>query len=84
METRCGMEEQEAEQQPPPEQQGKKLKVKTRGLLTPSRSNEGEALVAAAHVRALIETAGLKPEEIAVITPYNAQVGPCLGADARC
>lgn len=30
--------------------------------------------VVAAHVKALIEEAGLRPEEIAVITPYNAQV----------
>lgn len=38
-----------------------------------SKSNEGEARVVDKHVRALLH-AGLKPEEIAVITPYNKQV----------
>jgi len=38
-----------------------------------SKSNEMEASVVALHVKKLVE-AGLKCEEIAVITPYNAQV----------
>lgn len=42
-------------------------------LLALSKSNEGEARVVARHVRALLD-AGLKQEEVAVITPYNKQV----------
>lgn len=38
-----------------------------------SKSNEGEAKVVAAHVRSLVE-AGVQPQQIAVITPYSAQV----------
>ena len=38
-----------------------------------SKGNEGEADIVAAHVMALI-TAGLKPDDIAVIAPYNLQV----------
>ncbi len=38
-----------------------------------SRSNEGEAGIVVRHVETLIE-AGVRPDEIAVITPYNAQV----------
>lgn len=38
-----------------------------------SRFNEGEAQIVAQHVKALIEQ-GLKPEQIAVISPYNGQV----------
>jgi hypothetical protein len=40
-----------------------------------SKRNEGEARVTAAHVRRLV-AAGVRPGDIAVITPYNAQV--CL------
>lgn len=39
-----------------------------------SRSNEGEAGLVAMHVERLVE-AGVAPSDIAVITPYNAQVG---------
>jgi ATP-dependent RNA/DNA helicase IGHMBP2 len=39
-----------------------------------SRKNEGEAHIARKIVRSLIN-AGLPPEEIAVISPYNGQVG---------
>ncbi|RLN06442.1 hypothetical protein BBJ28_00011414 [Nothophytophthora sp. Chile5] len=46
---------------------------KKAGTLKLSKSNEGEARVVARHVRALLE-AGLKQEEVAVITPYNKQV----------
>ncbi|RHY45466.1 hypothetical protein DYB34_010996 [Aphanomyces astaci] len=43
-------------------------------LLGASKSNPGEAQVVAQHVTALLAT-GLKPSEVAVITPYNGQVG---------
>lgn len=38
-----------------------------------SKSNEGEARIVAKHVHALL-AAGLKEDEVAVITPYNKQV----------
>lgn len=38
-----------------------------------SKSNEGEAKLAAKHLHELID-AGLKPSQCAIITPYNAQV----------
>lgn len=38
-----------------------------------SKSNEMEAALVRQHVRGLVE-AGVKPEDIAVVTPYNAQV----------
>ena len=41
--------------------------------LADSKSNEMEALLVRLHVSKLVE-AGVKPEDIAVITPYNAQV----------
>ncbi|ETW07255.1 hypothetical protein H310_01819 [Aphanomyces invadans] len=44
------------------------------GILKASKSNQGEALVAVQHVKALLAT-GLRPSEVAVITPYNGQVG---------
>ncbi|GMF31750.1 unnamed protein product [Phytophthora lilii] len=46
---------------------------KGNNILQLSKSNEGEARVVARHVRALLD-AGLKEEEVAVITPYNKQV----------
>ncbi|KAG3179374.1 DNA-binding protein [Phytophthora cactorum] len=46
---------------------------KTSSILQLSKSNEGEARVVARHVCALLE-AGLKEDEVAVITPYNKQV----------
>ncbi|KAJ4522224.1 hypothetical protein HRR83_003812 [Exophiala dermatitidis] len=42
-------------------------------LLGDSKSNETEAAVAAMHVTHLIE-AGVKEEDIAIVTPYNAQL----------
>lgn len=42
-------------------------------LLGDSKSNEMEAMVVARHVDNLID-AGLRPESIAVITPYNGQL----------
>ena len=50
---------------------GKKSSV--RSLLGDSRSNEMEALLVKQHVEKLV-AAGVKPEDIAVVTPYNAQV----------
>lgn len=44
-----------------------------RSLLTDSKSNEMEAALAARHVASLI-SAGLHQSDIAVITPYNAQL----------
>ncbi|KAL5094415.1 hypothetical protein Trisim1_007001 [Trichoderma cf. simile WF8] len=37
-----------------------------------SRSNEREATLVRQHVKQLVE-AGVRPEDIAVVTPYNAQ-----------
>lgn len=39
-----------------------------------SKANAGEARLVVAHVLALLH-AGLRPAEVAVVTPYNAQVG---------
>ncbi|KAJ5306009.1 hypothetical protein N7508_005024 [Penicillium antarcticum] len=44
-----------------------------KGLLGDSKSNEMEALVVARHVDNLVD-AGIRPESIAVITPYNGQL----------
>ncbi|KAK2753468.1 hypothetical protein FQN54_007858 [Arachnomyces sp. PD_36] len=46
---------------------------KTKNLLAESKSNEMEAALVAKHVGQLVE-AGVNPEDIAVITPYNAQL----------
>lgn len=46
---------------------------KTKNLLAESKSNEMEAALVAKHVGQLVE-AGVTPEDIAVITPYNAQL----------
>lgn len=43
------------------------------GLYGESKSNEMEAAVVRQHVQRLVDL-GLKPEDIAVVTPYNAQV----------
>ena len=50
---------------------GKKLTKSS--LYGDSKSNEMEAALVRQHVRALVE-AGVRPEDIAVVTPYNAQV----------
>lgn len=47
--------------------------TKKGALLGDSKSNEMEAMVVARHVDNLID-AGLRPESIAVITPYNGQL----------
>lgn len=46
---------------------------KKEGLLGESKSNDMEALVVARHVDTLVD-AGVRPEDIAVITPYNGQL----------
>lgn len=46
---------------------------KASSLLSDSKSNPNECILAVKHVKSLI-TAGVKPEDIAVITPYNAQL----------
>lgn len=46
---------------------------KKKSLSTESKSNENEAALVAKHVRALTD-AGVHAEDIAVITPYNAQL----------
>ena len=47
--------------------------VKGRASLSESKSNDNEALLVKLHVSNLVR-AGVKAEDIAVITPYNAQV----------
>ncbi|KAI5920082.1 P-loop containing nucleoside triphosphate hydrolase protein [Camillea tinctor] len=54
------------------EETGKKGNV--RSLFAESKSNEMEAALVRDHVRKLVD-AGVKPEDIAVVTPYNAQLG---------
>lgn len=51
----------------------KQKKVIRRSLHGESKSNEMEAALVRQHVRGLVE-AGVRPEDIAVVTPYNAQV----------
>lgn len=51
---------------------------KGKGLMSESKSNEMEAALAKYHVRKLVE-AGVKPEDIAVVTPYNAQLALMSG-----
>lgn len=46
---------------------------KKEAMLGESKSNDMEALVVARHIGNLIE-AGIKPEDIAIITPYNGQL----------
>lgn len=50
---------------------GKKSSI--RSLLGDSKSNEMEAGLVKQHVKKLVE-AGVRPDDIAVVTPYNAQV----------
>lgn len=51
---------------------------KGKGLMSESKSNEMEAALVKYHVRKLVE-AGVKPEDIAVVTPYNAQLALMSG-----
>lgn len=49
-------------------------KTRTKGSLpNDSKSNPSEALLVRHHVRALVD-AGVKAEDVAVVTPYNAQL----------
>ncbi|PVH85867.1 P-loop containing nucleoside triphosphate hydrolase protein [Cadophora sp. DSE1049] len=48
-------------------------KVAGKGIMGDSKSNEMEAALVTKHVQNLVN-AGVKPEDIAVITPYNAQL----------
>lgn len=48
-----------------------------KGMMGESKSNEMEAALVKHHVQNLVD-AGVKPEDIAVITPYNAQVSFCI------
>ncbi|KAL1837186.1 hypothetical protein VTJ49DRAFT_4177 [Mycothermus thermophilus] len=48
-------------------------KLTKSSLYGDSKSNEGEAALVRQHVRSLVE-AGIRPEDIAVVTPYNAQL----------
>ncbi|KAK1780710.1 P-loop containing nucleoside triphosphate hydrolase protein [Copromyces sp. CBS 386.78] len=50
-----------------------KEKVIKRSLHGESKSNEMEAALVRQHVRGLVE-AGVRPDDIAVVTPYNAQL----------
>jgi DNA polymerase alpha-associated DNA helicase A len=54
-----------------------------KGILGDSKSNEGEAMLVRMQVRSLVD-AGVKPEDIAVITPYNAQVGHPVRSHETC
>ncbi|OAL66072.1 DNA helicase [Trichophyton rubrum] len=47
--------------------------ISAKSLLVESKCNDMEAAVVARHVENLV-SAGVRPEDIAVITPYNAQV----------
>ena len=48
-----------------------------KGMMGESKSNEMEAALAKLHVQNLVD-AGVKPEDIAVVTPYAAQVRQIL------
>jgi DNA polymerase alpha-associated DNA helicase A len=47
------------------------------GMMSESKSNEMEAALVKSHVQNLVD-AGVRAEDIAVITPYNAQVSNLL------
>lgn len=49
-----------------------------KGLIGESKSNEMEAALVRLHVKNLVD-AGVKPEDIAVVTPYNAQLALLSG-----
>ncbi|KAK4035084.1 P-loop containing nucleoside triphosphate hydrolase protein, partial [Parachaetomium inaequale] len=52
---------------------GSSKKLTKSSLYGDSKSNEMEAALVRQHVRSLVD-AGVKPEDIAVVTPYNAQL----------
>ncbi|KAI2466627.1 DNA helicase [Annulohypoxylon bovei var. microspora] len=51
-----------------------KRKATARSLFGESKSNEMEAALVRQHVKKLVD-AGVRPEDVAVVTPYNAQLG---------
>ena len=77
--------EEDDQQQPQQQQKGTTKKTSLRSLLGDSKSNEMEAALVKEHVQKLVD-AGVKPEDIAVITPYNAQVRRTRNSEAlfRC
>ena len=66
-------EEDEQQQLQQQQQKSTTKKGSLRSLLGDSKSNEMEAALVKEHAQKLVD-AGVKPEDIAVITPYNAQV----------
>ncbi|KOS19335.1 DNA polymerase alpha-associated DNA helicase A [Escovopsis weberi] len=64
------------------EEDDEKNLKKRRGLHGESKSNEMEALLVRQHVRQLTE-AGVRPEDIAVVTPYNAQLAALASLKER-
>ena len=56
-----------------PDAAGGSKKLTKSSLYGDSKSNEMEAALVRQHVRSLVD-AGVRPEDIAVVTPYNAQV----------
>ena len=57
----------------PEKSEDEEVKGKGKGMMAESKSNEMEAALVTHHVQSLVD-AGVRPEDIAVITPYNAQV----------
>lgn len=57
----------------PEKSEEEEVKKAAKGMVGESKSNEMEAALVKQHVKNLVE-AGVKPEDIAVVTPYNAQV----------
>lgn len=55
------------------EDEGETKKAVKASLFGDSKSNEMEAMLVRQHVKTLVES-GVKPGDIAVVTPYNAQV----------
>ena len=56
-----------------PEDDDTGKKANAGAILGDSKSNEMEAALVRSHVQSLVD-AGVKPEDIAVVTPYNAQL----------
>lgn len=58
------------------EQEGGRGRRRAQGMrfCNESKWNEGEARLAVAHARRLVREGGIRSEDIAIITPYNAQV----------
>lgn len=63
---------------PEKEEEGDNPKHAKGSLHGESKSNEMEAALVKQHVRSLVD-AGVKPEDVAVVTPYNAQVSNLSG-----